>query len=97
MIFWRFWTRWVPRKDLSSIQVIWKFVSYFGVFYLTFFATYVSIFYIHLSILTNAGPHDSVMTSAFQASLKVYNSSVFGTAIPSELLPFRLFREVWHP
>ncbi|KAH9495695.1 hypothetical protein Btru_016069 [Bulinus truncatus] len=31
---------------------------------------YLSIFYIHLSILTKAGPHDSVMTSAFQASLE---------------------------
>ena len=32
-------------------------------------AVYLGIFYIHLSILTKAGPHDSVMTSAFQASL----------------------------
>lgn len=71
IIFWRFWTRWVPRKDLSSKQITIKLLSYFGVFYLTFFATYVSIFYVHLSVLTNAGPHDSVMTSAFQASLKV--------------------------
>ncbi|KAH9495690.1 Protein O-mannosyl-transferase 1 [Bulinus truncatus] len=31
---------------------------------------YLSVFYIHLSILTKAGPHDSVMTSAFQASLE---------------------------
>jgi dolichyl-phosphate-mannose-protein mannosyltransferase len=31
---------------------------------------YVTIFYIHLNILYRAGPHDSVMTSAFQASLE---------------------------
>lgn len=31
---------------------------------------YLSVFYVHLSILTKAGPHDSVMTSAFQASLE---------------------------
>lgn len=31
---------------------------------------YLGIFYVHLSILTKAGPHDSVMTSAFQASLE---------------------------
>ncbi|XP_046468533.1 protein O-mannosyltransferase rt isoform X1 [Neodiprion pinetum] len=31
---------------------------------------YVGVFYVHLSILTKAGPHDSVMTSAFQASLE---------------------------
>ena len=32
---------------------------------------YIYIFYVHLSILTKAGPHDNVMTSAFQASLEV--------------------------
>lgn len=31
---------------------------------------YMGIFYIHLNILYKAGPHDSVMTSAFQASLE---------------------------
>ncbi|XP_070496483.1 protein O-mannosyltransferase 1 [Chironomus tepperi] len=31
---------------------------------------YLSIFYIHLYTLYRAGPHDSVMTSAFQASLE---------------------------
>nr|CAD7394767.1 unnamed protein product [Timema cristinae] len=31
---------------------------------------YLGIFYIHLTILSQAGPHDSVMTSAFQASLE---------------------------
>ena len=29
------------------------------------------LFYIHLTILTKAGPHDNVMTSAFEASLEV--------------------------
>ncbi|KAK4878938.1 hypothetical protein RN001_007084 [Aquatica leii] len=31
---------------------------------------YLTIFYVHLSVLHKAGPHDSVMTSAFQASLE---------------------------
>lgn len=31
---------------------------------------YISIFAIHLNLLTKAGPHDTVMTSAFQASLE---------------------------
>ncbi|XP_041368198.1 protein O-mannosyl-transferase 1-like [Gigantopelta aegis] len=31
---------------------------------------YVSLFYFHLSVLTKAGPHDNIMTSAFQASLE---------------------------
>lgn len=30
---------------------------------------YLSIFYVHLKVLYRAGPHDSIMTSAFQASL----------------------------
>lgn len=31
---------------------------------------YCFIFYIHLSVLIKAGPHDNIMTSAFQASLE---------------------------
>ncbi|XP_003747576.1 protein O-mannosyltransferase 1 [Galendromus occidentalis] len=31
---------------------------------------YIGVFYIHLSILTKAGPHDTIMTSGFQASLE---------------------------
>lgn len=34
------------------------------------FGVYIGIFYIHLNILNKAGPHDSIMTSAFQASLE---------------------------
>jgi len=37
---------------------------------------YLTIFYIHLAVLSRAGPHDSVMTSAFQASLEVCTSFV---------------------
>lgn len=33
-------------------------------------SVYVSLYYVHLSWLTKAGPHDSIMTSAFQASLE---------------------------
>ncbi|OWR41554.1 hypothetical protein KGM_211166 [Danaus plexippus plexippus] len=33
-------------------------------------AVYISVFYAHLNMLPKAGPHDSVMTSAFQASLQ---------------------------
>lgn len=31
---------------------------------------YLGIFYVHLNLLYKAGPHDSIMTSAFQASLE---------------------------
>lgn len=33
-------------------------------------AVYLGVFYIHLNMLFKAGPHDSIMTSAFQASLE---------------------------
>ena len=34
-------------------------------------AIYISTFYVHLTLLTKAGPNDDIMTSAFQASLEV--------------------------
>lgn len=34
-------------------------------------ALYLGTFFIHLSILTHSGPHDHIMSSAFQASLEV--------------------------
>ena len=37
---------------------------------------YVSVFFVHLSVLINAGPHDSAMSSAFQASLEGGLSSI---------------------
>lgn len=46
-----------------------------GVYLLNFLMipiiVYTTIFYVHLSLLTKAGPHDNIMTSAFQASLEV--------------------------
>jgi len=33
---------------------------------------YISVFYVHLRILSKTGPHDSLMSSAFQASLQVF-------------------------
>ncbi len=52
-------------------------------------AVYLSVFHIHLSLLTRAGVHDSLMTSAFQVregkqkrgiiiNLPVFGSSVYG-------------------
>ena len=32
---------------------------------------YIATFYVHLTLLTKAGPNDDIMTSAFQASLEV--------------------------
>lgn len=34
-------------------------------------AMYLSCFYLHLTLLYRSGPHDQIMSSAFQASLEV--------------------------
>lgn len=33
--------------------------------------TYLLFFYVHLTLLCRSGPHDQIMSSAFQASLEV--------------------------
>lgn len=38
--------------------------------FLSFFTTYLFIWWCHMAVLIRAGPHDHVMTSAFQASLE---------------------------
>ncbi|XP_045785377.1 protein O-mannosyltransferase 1 [Maniola jurtina] len=49
-----------------AISTVWRLV----VLVCIPLAVYVGVFYAHLAMLPKAGPHDSVMTSAFQASLK---------------------------
>jgi len=39
-------------------------------------AVYIGVFYVHLSLLTHAGPHDNAMSSHFQASLEGGLSSI---------------------
>ncbi|XP_072750290.1 protein O-mannosyltransferase rt isoform X2 [Anoplolepis gracilipes] len=60
----------LPKKTLSS-AMLWIHLLIRLVVLITVIVTvYLSIFYVHLAILSKAGPHDSVMTSAFQASLE---------------------------
>ena len=35
---------------------------------------YLGIFFVHLSLLHRSGPHDQMMSSAFQASLEVQST-----------------------
>lgn len=49
------------------LQVLARFLS---LVVLPFFL-YLGFFYIHLSLLHRSGPHDQLMSSAFQASLEV--------------------------
>ena len=49
-----------------ALSVLWRLL----ILTVIPFAVYVGVFYAHLTMLPKAGPHDSVMTSAFQASLQ---------------------------
>lgn len=60
----------LPRKTLSTLTLYLHLFARLFVIGLAISFVYLGVFYIHLSVLTKAGPHDSVMTSAFQASLE---------------------------
>ncbi|XP_023244877.1 protein O-mannosyltransferase 1 [Copidosoma floridanum] len=60
----------IARKTLSTMMLYVHLVARICVIGIVVVSVYMGIFYVHLSILTKAGPHDSVMTSAFQASLE---------------------------
>jgi len=53
------------------MQLVRHLVARVGILLVVPVAVYLSIFYVHLSILTKTGPHDDIMTSGFQASLEV--------------------------
>lgn len=53
--------------DLSiGLEVVFRSL----IFFVVPIVAYLTVFWIHLAVLSKAGPHDSVMTSAFQASLE---------------------------
>uniref|UniRef100_A0A1A9WGH5 Protein O-mannosyltransferase 1 n=1 Tax=Glossina brevipalpis TaxID=37001 RepID=A0A1A9WGH5_9MUSC len=55
---------------ISNLQICLQTVVQFIIFTVLPLCLYLFVFYIHLQTLYRAGPHDSVMTSAFQASLE---------------------------
>lgn len=60
----------IPKKRYSiSFLYTHLFARIFAVITVVS-AVYLGVFYLHLSVLSKAGPHDAVMTSAFQASLE---------------------------
>ncbi|KAK9510733.1 hypothetical protein O3M35_005460 [Rhynocoris fuscipes] len=69
-LMWKDWWWLLPRKDLSDLSLALQGLARCICAIFVPIVVYVLVFYIHLSILTKAGPHDSVMTSAFQASLE---------------------------
>ncbi|XP_053551707.1 protein O-mannosyl-transferase 1 [Bombina bombina] len=57
-------------RSLSNVNVLCNLLARFLALLLLPVALYLGIFYIHLSVLTHSGPHDHIMSSAFQASLE---------------------------
>ncbi|KAM8934830.1 protein O-mannosyl-transferase 1 [Pelodytes ibericus] len=56
--------------SLSNVSVLYHFLARGSALILLPAALYLGIFYIHLSVLIRSGPHDHIMSSAFQASLE---------------------------
>ena len=71
-----YWTRRLGNKNVTHWQVLIEFCLEMTAIAVIPVAIYIGTFYIHLSILTKAGHHDSLMTSAFQASLDGGLSSI---------------------
>ncbi|XP_018574130.1 protein O-mannosyltransferase 1 isoform X2 [Anoplophora glabripennis] len=64
--FWKL----LESTKLSDISLIIRFFTQLIITTLIAVTVYLGIFYVHLNVLYKAGPHDSIMTSAFQASLE---------------------------
>ena len=71
-----FWTRRLGNPDVSNMQIFIELASEAALLITIPLAIYLGVFFIHLRILTKAGQHDSLMTSAFQASLDGGLSSI---------------------
>lgn len=54
----------------SNFEIGIQFIFRAIIFFIVPVIVYLTIFRIHLAVLNKAGPHDSAMTSAFQASLE---------------------------
>lgn len=71
LVWTQYWHRVLPNRSITN----WKAFGTASVQFLIIngisVLLYISVFYVHLNVLKKAGPHDSVMTSAFQASLEV--------------------------
>ncbi|XP_066257536.1 protein O-mannosyltransferase 1 [Euwallacea similis] len=64
--FWRL----LSQKSISDRSLFVRFLIQTLVSAVASITIYLLVFYVHLSLLYKAGPHDSIMTSAFQASLE---------------------------
>lgn len=69
-IVWADYWKLLGNHKLSDATLILQAVARSFVLIVVPVIVYLSVFYVHLSVLNKAGPHDSIMTSAFQASLE---------------------------
>ncbi|CAL1300761.1 unnamed protein product [Larinioides sclopetarius] len=60
----------ISDKSLSIVQLLAHLFARFIAVFVIPICIYLLVFYIHLNVLTKAGPHDNIMTSGFQASLE---------------------------
>lgn len=60
----------LPNRELSNIRLTVQVLARCLIFAAIPIGLYVGVFYVHLGILYKAGPHDSIMTSAFQVSFR---------------------------
>ncbi|XP_077986750.1 protein O-mannosyl-transferase 1-like [Glandiceps talaboti] len=70
--FWRL----ISNTDISLGTLLKQLLALILLVIVLPITMYIGIFYIHLSILNHSGPHDDMMTSAFQATLKGGLSSI---------------------
>lgn len=69
LVLYDFW--WIiPDQSIKMMKLVAEGAIYIFAFIVLPIIIYLSVFYVHLSWLTKAGPHDNVLTSAFQASLE---------------------------
>ncbi|XP_013793858.1 protein O-mannosyl-transferase 1-like [Limulus polyphemus] len=69
IITWDYWHM-IADKTISDKKLVLHFFARFLMLVAVPVCLYLLTFYIHLNLLTKAGPHDNIMTSAFQASLE---------------------------
>ncbi|XP_018323085.1 protein O-mannosyltransferase 1 isoform X2 [Agrilus planipennis] len=69
LVLHNFWNI-VPSRNTSDKSLFIQFCIQIISAIIIPFMVYLAVFYVHLSVLYKAGPHDNVLTSAFQASLE---------------------------
>ncbi|NXB91552.1 POMT1 transferase, partial [Vidua chalybeata] len=57
-------------QNLSNVSLLCHFLARGLALIIIPMGLYLSFFYVHLALLYRSGPHDQIMTSAFQASLE---------------------------